>query len=163
MASLTDVRAWAREQGMQVGDRGRLPAKLVAQYEAAHPQAAAQASPPAKKARAQKGQPGKPAKPRSRATATGSAARPSVEGAKARGVAPALVGSEADSAALAASPAPVDNQGAEAVKLRADLSDELGLVRGEVAQLRKHLDEVLGRLVELEQPRGLFNRPKARR
>ena len=31
------VRAWAREQGMQVGDRGRLPAAVLEGYLAAHP------------------------------------------------------------------------------------------------------------------------------
>ena len=30
------VRAWAREQGMQVSDRGRMPASVVAAYEKAH-------------------------------------------------------------------------------------------------------------------------------
>jgi hypothetical protein len=29
------VRAWAREQGLPVSERGRIPASLVAQYEAA--------------------------------------------------------------------------------------------------------------------------------
>lgn len=30
------VRAWAREQGLPVNERGRIPADIVAQYEAAH-------------------------------------------------------------------------------------------------------------------------------
>jgi hypothetical protein len=30
------VRAWAREQGMQVRDRGRMPASVIAAYEKAH-------------------------------------------------------------------------------------------------------------------------------
>ena len=30
------VRAWAREQGMQVSDRGRMPALVIAAYEKAH-------------------------------------------------------------------------------------------------------------------------------
>ena len=30
------VRAWAREQGMQVSDRGRMPATVIAAYEKAH-------------------------------------------------------------------------------------------------------------------------------
>jgi hypothetical protein len=30
------VREWARTQGMQVSDRGRLPAEIVAAYDAAH-------------------------------------------------------------------------------------------------------------------------------
>jgi hypothetical protein len=30
--STSQVRQWAREQGVQVGDRGRLPADLVARY-----------------------------------------------------------------------------------------------------------------------------------
>ena len=30
------VRAWAREQGMQVSDRGRMPASVIAAYEKAH-------------------------------------------------------------------------------------------------------------------------------
>ena len=30
--STSQVRQWAREQGVQVGERGRLPAELVAQY-----------------------------------------------------------------------------------------------------------------------------------
>lgn len=34
--STSQVRAWAREQGVAVGDRGRLPADLVAQYLTAH-------------------------------------------------------------------------------------------------------------------------------
>jgi ATP-dependent DNA helicase PIF1 len=32
----SQVREWARRQGVPVGDRGRLPAGLVAQYLAAH-------------------------------------------------------------------------------------------------------------------------------
>jgi len=34
--STSQVRQWAREQGVPVGDRGRIPADLVAQYLAAH-------------------------------------------------------------------------------------------------------------------------------
>ena len=30
------VRAWAREQGMQVSDRGRMPASVIAAYEKTH-------------------------------------------------------------------------------------------------------------------------------
>ena len=30
------VRAWAREQGLPVSDRGRIPADVLAQYESAH-------------------------------------------------------------------------------------------------------------------------------
>lgn len=29
-----DIRAWAREQGMEFSERGRIPAHIVAQYEA---------------------------------------------------------------------------------------------------------------------------------
>ena len=38
-AKVTDtatVRAWARESGYEVNDRGRVPAEIVAAYEAAH-------------------------------------------------------------------------------------------------------------------------------
>ncbi|PRY01652.1 histone-like nucleoid-structuring protein Lsr2 [Allonocardiopsis opalescens] len=31
-----DIRSWAREQGIQVNDRGRIPAEVVRKYEAAH-------------------------------------------------------------------------------------------------------------------------------
>ena len=31
-----DVRAWARSQGIQVNERGRIPASVVEQYEAAN-------------------------------------------------------------------------------------------------------------------------------
>lgn len=30
------VRQWAREQGQQIGDRGRVPAALIEAYDAAH-------------------------------------------------------------------------------------------------------------------------------
>jgi Lsr2 len=30
-----DIRAWAKEQGIAVSDRGRIPASVVAQYDAA--------------------------------------------------------------------------------------------------------------------------------
>ena len=30
------IREWAREQGMEVNDRGRIPSKVVQAYEAAH-------------------------------------------------------------------------------------------------------------------------------
>lgn len=30
------IRAWAREQGLKVSDRGRIPADVIAKYEAAH-------------------------------------------------------------------------------------------------------------------------------
>ncbi len=32
----SDVRAWARAQGIAVSDRGRIPAGVLAEYEAAH-------------------------------------------------------------------------------------------------------------------------------
>jgi hypothetical protein len=32
----SEVRAWAREQGLKVSDRGRIPADVLAQYESAH-------------------------------------------------------------------------------------------------------------------------------
>ncbi|QBI56420.1 histone-like nucleoid-structuring protein Lsr2 [Streptomonospora litoralis] len=31
-----DIRAWAKQQGKEVNDRGRIPASIVAEYEAAH-------------------------------------------------------------------------------------------------------------------------------
>ena len=33
---LSNVRAWAREQGIKVSDRGRIPADVLAKYQAAH-------------------------------------------------------------------------------------------------------------------------------
>lgn len=36
VASTDDVRAWARENGFTVSDRGRIPQKVVEAYEAAH-------------------------------------------------------------------------------------------------------------------------------
>lgn len=35
-ASSSDIREWARAQGMEVSSRGRIPAELHAAYEAAH-------------------------------------------------------------------------------------------------------------------------------
>jgi hypothetical protein len=32
----SDVRAWARGQGLKVSDRGRIPADVLARYESAH-------------------------------------------------------------------------------------------------------------------------------
>jgi Lsr2 len=32
----SNVRAWARAQGLKVSDRGRIPADVLAQYESAH-------------------------------------------------------------------------------------------------------------------------------
>lgn len=32
------VRAWAREQGEDISDRGRIPADITARFQAAHPQ-----------------------------------------------------------------------------------------------------------------------------
>jgi hypothetical protein len=32
----SEVRTWAREQGLKVAGRGRIPADILAQYEAAH-------------------------------------------------------------------------------------------------------------------------------
>jgi hypothetical protein len=32
----SEVRAWAREQGLKVSDRGRIPADILKNYEAAH-------------------------------------------------------------------------------------------------------------------------------
>ena len=34
--SQSDVRAWARAQGLKVSDRGRIPAELLARYESEH-------------------------------------------------------------------------------------------------------------------------------
>lgn len=31
-----EIRAWARDQGLNVNERGRIPGEIVAQYEAAH-------------------------------------------------------------------------------------------------------------------------------
>jgi len=31
-----DIRAWAKQQGKQVNDRGRIPASIVAEYDAVH-------------------------------------------------------------------------------------------------------------------------------
>jgi Lsr2 len=31
----SDIRAWAKDAGIQVSDRGRIPARVVAQYQAA--------------------------------------------------------------------------------------------------------------------------------
>ncbi|HET9654251.1 MAG TPA: Lsr2 family protein [Kineosporiaceae bacterium] len=35
-ADLTDVRSWARDNGFQVSDRGRVSSEVLAAYEAAH-------------------------------------------------------------------------------------------------------------------------------
>ena len=35
-ATTAEIRAWARENGHRVSDRGRMPAEVVAAYEAAH-------------------------------------------------------------------------------------------------------------------------------
>lgn len=35
-AKQTAVRRWAREQGIAVGQRGRVPAELIARYDLAH-------------------------------------------------------------------------------------------------------------------------------
>ena len=32
----SDVRAWARAQGLKISDRGRIPADVLARYESAH-------------------------------------------------------------------------------------------------------------------------------
>jgi hypothetical protein len=32
----SEVRTWAREQGLKVSDRGRIPADVLAKYESAH-------------------------------------------------------------------------------------------------------------------------------
>lgn len=32
----SDVRAWARSQGLKISDRGRIPADVLARYESAH-------------------------------------------------------------------------------------------------------------------------------
>jgi hypothetical protein len=34
--NLSNVRAWARDQGIKVSDRGRIPAEVLARYNAAH-------------------------------------------------------------------------------------------------------------------------------
>jgi hypothetical protein len=34
--STQEVREWARSSGMQIADRGRVPADVIAQYQAAH-------------------------------------------------------------------------------------------------------------------------------
>ena len=32
----SEIRAWARQQGHKVSERGRIPASIIAEYEAAH-------------------------------------------------------------------------------------------------------------------------------
>jgi hypothetical protein len=34
--NLSDVRAWARDQGIKISERGRIPAEVLAKYDAAH-------------------------------------------------------------------------------------------------------------------------------
>ena len=34
--NLSDVRAWARDQGIKISERGRIPADILAKYNAAH-------------------------------------------------------------------------------------------------------------------------------
>ena len=34
--NLSEVRAWARDQGIKISERGRIPADVLAQYNAAH-------------------------------------------------------------------------------------------------------------------------------
>ena len=34
--NLSDVRAWARDQGIKISERGRIPADVLAKYNAAH-------------------------------------------------------------------------------------------------------------------------------
>ena len=34
--NLSDVRAWARDQGIKISERGRIPAVVLAKYNAAH-------------------------------------------------------------------------------------------------------------------------------
>jgi len=34
--NLSDVRAWARDQGVKISDRGRIPAEVLAKYQQAH-------------------------------------------------------------------------------------------------------------------------------
>lgn len=82
--SPTAIRAWAREQGIPVGDRGRLKAELVAQYrEAIGLEAEASAAPSASSARpapsATLAPPVVTAQPAQPATATASAASASAE------------------------------------------------------------------------------------
>ena len=36
VVDLSDVRYWARDQGIKVSDRGRIPADVLARYRAAH-------------------------------------------------------------------------------------------------------------------------------
>jgi hypothetical protein len=41
MASTTDVRQWAKDQGIEIGDKGRIKASITERYEAEHPEAPA--------------------------------------------------------------------------------------------------------------------------
>jgi hypothetical protein len=34
--NLSEVRAWARDQGIKISERGRIPAEVLAKYNAAH-------------------------------------------------------------------------------------------------------------------------------
>ena len=138
-ASLADVRAWAREQGLQVGDRGRLPAAVIAQYDAAH------------------AQPTKPpsSKPAARAARSRGPAAGMRKPAPSRPAAPAAQPDSQPDVQLA--PTPHADPGS------AELQQELAAVRSEVVDLRQQLDELRGRLARLEQPRGLFKRSKGTR
>ncbi len=142
---MADVRAWAREQGLPVGDRGRLPAKLVEQYDAAHPRGTAKAA----KAKAKATAPSTAARPAKKPAAASDAVRPA---ARQRPAPAAPVQKPVEAVAPSAAPIASDKA-----------SQDLDLVRSEVADLRKHLEEVLARLTTLEQPRSLFNRSKGKR
>lgn len=46
MANTTDVREWARAEGIEIGSKGRIKASITERYEAAHPGEALPAGPP---------------------------------------------------------------------------------------------------------------------
>ena len=113
------LRAWAREQGMDVGDRGRLSPEVRAAWDAAHggSDAAASGAPAtgaaAAKAAPRAGRPRKVAAATSGSRTTATTARPAKKAAPTRAAAPAKSAPAQRSEEPAVTPTAVPQQGRE--------------------------------------------------
>ena len=138
------MRAWARENGYEVADRGRLPAEIADAYTAAHANGGRTASPASTKVRASsRGAAAKPARP-ARAVRPAKAAPVKTAPAK---TAPAKPAASTDDAPTAVDAPAVEERapagaGPKPSRVTDDrrlvaLAEELGALAERVAKLEK--------------------------
>ena len=168
---LPAVRAWARENGLKVGDRGRLPAGLVEQFLQANPKAASSKQRAAAKTTPKAAS--RPTAPRAKAPAASSRNAPLTPASSRAADAPRKPRPTGPTVRNAAEPPATAGQQQvdvvllddEQVELLRDLpavlkelNTELDAVQQTLKDVQAENRQIKERLDRLETKRGLFNR-----